>query len=159
MAAGIIPDLFTTYLTVATLLFIGIEVESYYVSRVTVFSNSVALLVHAEGFDRIGLFFSVYLLIGGIAGAYGMWKYLRDQSISALYYDSIYYTYSSASVGMVILVTALAGPNIHWVLVGLILAVAINTWFFYRAPRAMAPVGPEGLSLALVLTKKVFVRR
>jgi hypothetical protein len=159
MVLDLVPEVVTNYITVITLLFTGIAVENYYVGRVTVFQNAVALLVYAGRFESAGLFFVVYLLLGLGVGAYGMWYYLRGDSLSDVYYDGVFYLYSSASVGMVILFTDVAELTVIWVVLGLVVGGFLNTWFYFRASEALAPISPESLSLARELSEWLFGQR
>jgi hypothetical protein len=156
MVLDLLPDFVTSYTTVITLLFTGIAVENYYVGRITVFQNSVALLVHAERFESVGLFLTLYLFVGLGAGLYGLWHYLSGSSLSDIYYDSVFYLYSSATVGTVILLTDIFNPTLIWLVIGIAVSGLVNTWIYYRAPEDCAPVSPENLSLAYEFAGDLF---
>lgn len=156
MVLDLIPDFVTSYITVITLLFTGIAVENYYVGRITVFQNSVALLVHADRFESVGLVFLLYLFVGFGTGLYGLWHYSSGSSLTDIYYDSVFYLYSSATVGTIIILTDLFNATLIWVVVGVAVSGLVNTWIYYRAPEGSAPVSPNDLSLACEFAEILF---
>lgn len=142
----------TSYITIITLLVIGIEVEQYYVSRVTVFTNSVALLVHFERLNFIGVSYGLFTVLGLILGGYGMLAYTLNESLSDIYYDAVFYLYSSATVGIVILFTEIWNASTIWIIAGIGLSIFLNTWLYHNNREVMAPIPPQGLSLANALS-------
>lgn len=101
-------------LAIFALLFIGIVVEKHYVSRVTVFTNVLALNLHILTLEEIPFVIILFGDIGLILGAYGMLAYLLNTTTIKLYRYSAFFAYSSFPVAAVIL----ASPNdFIWVLV------------------------------------------
>lgn len=85
------------------LILIGILIERHYVSRVTAFTNSLALVAHVAGSSNTGFWFGIYADIGLIMGIIGILAYLSEKSLRTEYYLGSLFLYSGLSVGAVIL--------------------------------------------------------
>lgn len=85
------------------LIFVGILIERHYVSRVTAFTNSLALVAHVATQPDAGFWFGVYADLGLLFGTIGMLAYLTETSLRTEYYFGSLFLYSGLSVGAVIL--------------------------------------------------------
>lgn len=97
-------------LPVFALLFIGIVVEKYYVSRVTVFTNVLALNMSFLSLENAPRMLVWYGDIGLLLGIYGMLAYLLDAKTWRLYNVPAFTLYASLPVAAVIL----AAPSDWW---------------------------------------------
>lgn len=113
-------------LPVLALLIVGFTVEKHYVSRVTVFTNTVALNVHLLGVGEAPQFLVWYGDIGLIFGLYGFSAYLLNAKTSILYNLPAYTLYSSLPVALVIL----TGPDL-WLSVLILASVASLVMGYY----------------------------
>ena len=120
MLADALVGVFGQNLPVFALLLIGIAVEKYYVSRVTVFTNVIALNVYLLNIDRIPQLIIWYGDVGLLLGLYGFVAYLLNAKTSILYNLPAFTLYSSLPVALVIL----AGPSTWWI--GLLVGVVVN---------------------------------
>lgn len=102
------------------LLVVGIAVEKYYVSRVTVFTNVLALNVSFLSLDQAPRFLVWYGDIGLLLGVYGMAAYLLDMKTWRLYNLPAFTMYASLPVAAVVL----AAPSDWWI--ALLLAGVVN---------------------------------
>ncbi|WP_134670425.1 hypothetical protein [Halorussus marinus] len=96
---------FGANLPVFALLFVGIAVEKYYVSRVTVFTNVIALNVSFLSLDQVPRSLVWYGDIGLLLGLYGMAAYLLNVKTSKVYNIPAFTMYASLPVAAVILVS------------------------------------------------------
>lgn len=111
---------FGANLPIVGLLFIGMAVEKYYVSRVTVFTNVLALNMSFLSLDQAPWLLVWYGDLGLLLGLYGFAAYLLNAKTSILYNLPAYSLYSSFPVALVILV----GPD-EW-LAALVLASTVS---------------------------------
>ena len=93
------------------LIFVGILIERHYVSRVTAFTNSLALVAHVATQPDVGFWFGLYADFGLVVGIVGILAYLTETSLRTEYYMGSLFLYSGLSVGAVILL-----PE-QWILV------------------------------------------
>lgn len=107
-------------LPVLALLVVGFAVEKHYVSRVTVFTNTIALNVHFLSLDTSPRLLVWYADVGLLLGLYGFAAYLINKKTGILYNFPAYSLYSSLPVALVILI----GPD-GW-LPALILASVVS---------------------------------
>lgn len=98
--------LFGHNLPVFALLVVGFAVEKHYVSRVTVFTNTIALNVHLLSLDEAPRLLIWYGDLGFLLGLYGFTAYLLSVKTSILYNLPAYTLYSSLPVALVILIGA-----------------------------------------------------
>lgn len=140
MTEPLIPDLLANYYSIFAILFVGLVAEEYYISRITMFANSGALLLHAKQFPEVGLFVAVYVLIGLVVGLIGFGSYTLSSSLPDGFYQLAYFSYSSAQVALMMMLTFLFSPNLLWLAVGLALGVLANSKLLTMAPGKMAPV-------------------
>ena len=101
---------FGSGLPVFALLFIGVAVEKYYVSRVTVFANTIALNVSFLSLNQAPASLVLYGDAGLIIGAYGLVCYLLDVKTFWGYNAAAFFAYASLPVAAVIL----AAPGDWW---------------------------------------------
>lgn len=85
-----------------SLIIIGVLVEWHYVSRTTVFSNSMALAAHTASLSNPSPILTTYVEVGIVLGLYGFIQYIRKVSIGQPYYVTGFYLYSSIPVGLII---------------------------------------------------------
>lgn len=111
---------FGTNLPIFALLFVGIVVEKYYVSRVTTFTNVLALNMSFLSLETAPRFLVWYGDLGLILGVYGMLAYLVNGETGKLYRAPAFILYASLPVAAVIL----AAPGNWWV--ALLLAGIVN---------------------------------
>lgn len=107
-------------LTVFGLLVVGIAVEKYYVSRVTVFTNVLALNVSFLNLEQAPRLLVWYGDLGLVLGVYGMAAYLLNAKTWKLYNVPAFTLYASLPVAAVIL----ASPGDWWV--ALLVAGVVN---------------------------------
>ncbi|NHN46396.1 hypothetical protein G9464_02110 [Halostella sp. JP-L12] len=93
-----------------SLLLIGYVVEKHYVSRVTCFTNVLALNVHFLTIGESGFWLGLYADLGLLLGIWGFIHYFYQESLSKDYYQISHVGYSSLVVGAIILY-----PHIEWV--------------------------------------------
>jgi len=96
---------------VLALLIVGFAVEKHYVSRVTVFTNTIALNVHFLSLDSAPQVLVWYGDIGLLLGLYGFAAYLLNVKTSILYNLPAYTLYSSLPVALVILTAPNGSPR------------------------------------------------
>lgn len=89
-------------LPVLALLLVGFAVEKHYVSRVTVFTNTIALNVHFLSLDIAPRALVWYGDLGLLLGLYGFTAYLFNWKTGILYNLPAYTLYSSLPVALVI---------------------------------------------------------
>jgi hypothetical protein len=90
-------------LPVLALIVVGFAVEKHYVSRVTVFTNTIALNVHFLGMNEAPQLLVWYGDVGLLLGLYGFTAYLLNAKTSILYNLPAYSLYSSLPVAIAIL--------------------------------------------------------
>jgi hypothetical protein len=111
---------FGANLSIFALLFVGIVVEKYYVSRVTTFTNVLALNMSFLSVDSAPRFLVWYGDLGLILGVYGMLAYLVNAETGKLYRVPAFTMYASLPVAAVIL----AAPTDWWI--ALLVAGTVN---------------------------------
>jgi hypothetical protein len=97
-------QIFGPELSVLSLLLVGFAVEKHYVSRVTVFTNAIALNVHLLSLDLSSGLLAWYGNLGLVIGIYGFVAYLINWKTGILYNLPAYTLYSSLPVALVILI-------------------------------------------------------
>lgn len=110
MLINLLPKSIAVLLPELSLLFIGYVVEKHYVSRVTCFTNVMALNVHFLTIGESGLWLGLYADFGLLLGVWGFLHYLDRESLAEGYYVLSHLGYSSLVVGTIILY-----PHIEWV--------------------------------------------
>lgn len=120
MLIDVLVRVFGHNLPVLALLIVGFAVEKHYVSRVTVFTNTIALNIHFLSLDAAPQVLVWYGDIGLLLGLYGFAAYLLNVKTSILYNLPAYTLYSSLPVALVIL----TAPN-GWV-AALVLASLVS---------------------------------
>lgn len=103
MLIDVLVQAFGHNLPVFALLIVGFAVEKHYVSRVTVFTNTIALNVHLLGLNEAPRLLVWYGDVGLLLGLYGFTAYLLNVKTSILYNFPAYTLYSSLPVALVIL--------------------------------------------------------
>lgn len=115
MSLLFLPDWLIAYANIFALLIVGNLAETEYVSRLALFTNGVALSVHAlinlsDGFfgsGIIGAVVAIYVLSGFVSGTIAIIAYYEQESLPQLYYDLNYDVYRSETVAVVILATGI----------------------------------------------------
>lgn len=125
MLIDFLARVFGHNLTVAALLVVGFTVEKHYVSRVTVFTNTIALNVYLLSLSQAPHLLVWYGDIGTVLGIYGITAYLLNAKTSILYNLPAYSLYSSIPVALVMI----GGPD-GWV-VALVLASTVSLFAGY----------------------------
>lgn len=97
-------QLFGPKLSVLALLLVGFAVEKHYVSRVTVFTNTIALNVHILSLEQRPSLLVSYGNLGLVFGICGFVAYATNWKTGILYNLPAYSLYSSLPVALVILV-------------------------------------------------------
>lgn len=120
MLIDVLTRMFGSGLPVFALLLIGVMVEKYYVSRVTVFSNTIALNVSFLSLDQAPALLVLYGDLGLVLGAYGMVAYLVSAKTHIAYNLPAFTMYASLPVAAVIL----AAPGDWWI--ALLVAGTVN---------------------------------
>lgn len=116
-------------LPIFALLFLGIVVEKHYISRVTVFTNVLALNMSLLSFGQAPRLLVWYGDIGLVLGAYGMLAYLLNVRTWWGYNVPAFFAYASLPVAAVVL----SSPGDWWLallvggLLNVVLAWVLNT--------------------------------
>ena len=103
MWIDLLPSLLQENLAIIGLLVVGFFVEKHYVSRLSIFSNSIALNLYANQLLQPGVLLTLYANIGIVFGGVGLLAYLLDEELGEYYYLLTYFFYSSLAVGLVLL--------------------------------------------------------
>jgi len=120
MLIDVLARAFGANLPIFALLFVGVVVEKYYVSRVTAFTNVLALNMSFLSLETAPRYLVWYGDLGLILGVYGMVAYLMNAETWKLYRIPAFTMYASLPVAAVIL----AGPTDWWV--ALLVAGTVN---------------------------------
>lgn len=110
MLIDLLPTSLAVLIPELSLLLIGYVVEKHYVSRVTCFTNVLALNVHFLTIGESGFWLGLYADLGLALGALGFLAYLERESLKTWYYELSHIGYSSLVVGSIILY-----PHIEWI--------------------------------------------
>lgn len=110
MLIDLLPRSIAVLLPELSLLLIGYVVEKHYVSRITCFTNVLALNVHFLTIGESGFWLGLYADFGLLLGIWGFLHYLDHESLSKDYYQISHIGYSSLVVGAIILY-----PHIEWI--------------------------------------------
>lgn len=130
MIVDMLPEWLAMYLPAVSLLVAGKVVEKHYVSRMTTFTNSMALVVFGLTHE-VGWIMGLYIDIGVLAGLVGLYAYSKSESLSEDYYYLSGLLYSSAVVGTILLfpfiegLLALALPSPNLFATGVVCLVAL----------------------------------
>jgi len=120
MLIDVLVRVFGADIPIFALLFVGIGVEKYYVSRVTTFTNVLALNMWFLSLETAPRYLVWYGDLGLIFGVYGMLAYLVNAETGKLYRVPAFTMYASLPVAAVIL----AAPGDWWV--ALLVAGIVN---------------------------------
>lgn len=120
MLIDTLTRVFGANLPIFALLLVGIVVEKYYVSRVTTFTNVLALNMSFLSLETAPRFLVWYGDLGLILGVYGMLAYLVNVETGRLYRVPAFTMYASLPVAAVII----AAPTDWWV--ALLVAGIVN---------------------------------
>lgn len=110
MLIDLLPDSVAVLLPELSLILIGYIVEKHFVSRVTCFTNVMALNVHFLTIGASGLWLGLYADFGLLLGAYGFLAYWKREALGSWFYNLSHLGYSSLVVGSIILY-----PHLEWV--------------------------------------------
>jgi hypothetical protein len=103
MLIELLPGWVLQSLPAIGLLVVGYVVERHYVSRVTCFTNALALNVYVLGLSDPSWLLTLYTDIGLIVGIAGMVAYANRITLGDWYYLTAFFLYASAPVGAVVL--------------------------------------------------------
>lgn len=92
------------------LLVAGMALDETYVNRATVLAGALALAVHAVVAGRTGLMVGLYLDIGLVIGAYGLYAYVVDAYVDNWFRIVAYFVYSPLAVFLVIILPDVIFP-------------------------------------------------
>ena len=133
-----LPWWLATPLLQIVLLITGMALDETYVNRATVFAGALALYVHSVVFGGFWLPVALYLDIGLILGAYGLYAYVVDGYVGTPFRVLAYFVYSPLSVFLVILF-----PDVIF-FVALAIAAVVNVQLMnYFHPAEPYYFGPE----------------
>ncbi|MFA5868739.1 MAG: C39 family peptidase [Candidatus Bathyarchaeia archaeon] len=90
-------------LDVMVLLLIGVLVETHYVSRISMFSNCIALIIYVTKYELGSLVIGVYVILGLVLGIVGLISYAVDESLPQEYYAITFILYNSLLVGVIMI--------------------------------------------------------
>lgn len=176
MLIDMLVRVFGADLPILALLFVGILVEKYYVSRVTVFTNVIALNISFLSIDQAPRSLVWYGDLGLILGAYGLLCYLLNVKTWWGYNGPAFLLYASLPVAVVIL----AAPGDWWIalliggamnlIVGWVLEDGLDIPIMHWGPQpgpvsrfietgTMEFVGPYGVHRHVDLSQGKFNRR
>lgn len=82
----IVPNTWFDILPALTLIGIGIIIEKYYVSRIAIFSNAIALSSFYVGFSDLPLWLTLYINVLIIVGVICLISYLTKDSMPKEFY-------------------------------------------------------------------------
>nr|WP_263020371.1 hypothetical protein [Natronobiforma cellulositropha] len=120
------------------LLVAGMALDETYVNRTTVLAGAFALAVHAMVAGGTGFMVGIYLDVGLVIGAYGLYAYVVDAYVDNWFRVVAYFVYSPLAVFLVILLPDIAMP------VALVVAGYANLQLMaYFAPNEPYYFGPE----------------
>ncbi|WP_075937833.1 hypothetical protein [Halosegnis longus] len=142
MLIDALVQVFGADLPVFALLFLGIVVEKHYVSRVTVFTNVIALNMSLLSLDYAPRFLILYGDIGLILGVYGVTAYLLNAKTWRAYNIPAFFAYASLPVAAVVLAapenwfTSLLLGGVANAAIAMILKSELNLSIMHWGPRA-----------------------
>lgn len=154
MAEPLIPDFLAIYYAVLTMLLVGLMVEKYYVNRATLLVNSGALLLHSKQFPEVGISIALFVLGSIVVGVGSILSYLMGYSLPDRFYEFTYFTYSSAPIAWLMLLTFVFSPNLIWLILALVLGAVVNSWLLTRITDNIAPV--EQFTYPIQLADELF---
>lgn len=131
------PESIVVLLPAFSLLIIGYVVEKHYVSRVTCFTSSLALVVHYVTVYDPGWVLRIHANIGLFLGLIGFNAYIQENSMPMWFYDVTHAAYSSMVVG-----TILIYPLLHSIL---------SNMFAFNPSILLAPVAAIVIILNFLL--------
>ena len=103
MLIELLPGWAVQSLPVIGMLFVGYVVERHYVSRVTCFTNALALTVYVLDLPNPSVLLTLYTEFGLAFGLLGMAAYLEGESLGDWFYLPAFMFYASLPVAAVIL--------------------------------------------------------
>lgn len=121
------------------ILVFGMALDETYVNRATVFTGAVAVSVHTFVAGEAGLLVGLYLDIGLIIGAYGVYAYIVDAYVENWFRVVAYFLYSPLSVFFVILT---AGPTIAGVEILFVPALVLSGYLNLQLMALLEPNDP-----------------
>ncbi len=111
MLIDLLPEPVAVLLPELSLILLGYLVEKHFVSRVTCFTNVMALNVHFLTIGASGFWLGLYADFGLLLGGYGLFAYWKREALDSWFYNISHVGYSSLVVGSIILY-----PHIEWIL-------------------------------------------
>lgn len=125
MLIELLPGWVLQSLPAIGLLVVGYVVERHYVSRVTCFTNALALNVYVLGVADPSWLLTLYTDIGLIFGIVGMVAYADRATLGDWYYLPAFFLYASLPVGAVVL---LPTPFLPTLFVAGLLNIGFGLW-------------------------------
>ena len=101
------PQFVIENLSVFGLIVVGLLVEKRFVSRPSIFANAIAINVYVNKQAFPPEWLILYANIALIAGIVAISAYASNTSLGGYFYDIMFLSYSSLSVGGVILITVI----------------------------------------------------
>lgn len=101
-----ILDFIFSNLSIISLIIVGVVVEKHYVSRITTFTNSVALLDFFFKMENVHGLLWLYADVGFVMGLIGLFAYIDDYSLPSEYYYIAFF-YNSIIVALIIILLSI----------------------------------------------------
>ena len=137
-----LPWWIATPLLQITLLVTGMALDETYVNRMTVLAGAFALYVHSVAGSGLWMPVGLYMDVGLVVGAYGLYAYVVDGYVGNWFRVLAYFVYSPLSILLVIIF-----PDVLF-LVALLLAGYVNIQLLaYFHPVEPYYFGPESEEL------------
>jgi hypothetical protein len=102
MIIELFPSSLLLILAEVSLLIVGFVAEKHYVSRITLFTNSIALTIHILSQESIGFWIGMYTDLALFIGSVGLFAYVSNRSLSWVFYDISYFLFSSINIALII---------------------------------------------------------
>jgi len=143
MFPGLVVDALPWWLAVVlaqlAILVFGMALDETYVNRATVFTAALAVYVHTLVASEVGVLVGLYVDVGLVVGAYGVYAYVVDGYVGSWFRILAFLVYSPLSALLVILA---AGPTAAGVEILVPPALAIAVVANLRLSAALEPNDP-----------------
>ena len=103
---GILPPKYYLLIAPIALMVAGFLVEKKFVGRITVFSNSMALVAFFIPLNNVPVLLKLFINFAIILGIIGAWKYYNNESLDSRYYNLAKYV-STIITGIILLIGVL----------------------------------------------------
>ncbi len=143
MFPGLVVDALPWWLAAAlaqlAILVFGMALDETYVNRATVFTAALAVYVHTLLASEVGVLVGLYVDVGLVVGAYGVYAYVVDGYVGSWFRILAFLVYSPLSAFLVILT---AGPTAAGVEILFAPALAAAAVANLRLSAALEPNDP-----------------